>query len=617
MAAKNLNNITVVKPSSFNFLLTGIVLTTIYFNTEFTDPFNSAKLIIIMVTASWLLGHIINFYLKNDNRVFVKDLQILGIPLAFMVFMAVSLIYTDVFIVGLMGDTQRRNGFLSYLAFIIIFIYTYRAISFGYALKFLNTAVLLGFILSVYGVMQIMGRDFVSWNNPYNAMIVTLGNPNFASSLLAILALVSISTIFIKDRSFFYKIIAIVGVAMSFFCIIESQSRQGLLVLFFGITIYLNLYVFTNKKKFVYVITPLSVVFSLLVFLGMLQKGPLTSYLYKDSVSVRGFYWRAALEMIRDFPLTGVGLDSYGSYFKQFRSVEYPLRYGFEITSSNAHNTVLQLFSTAGIFVGSSYVAILLLIAVAGVRTVVKTTGNEQRIILGLLVAWFGFQSQSLISIDNIGIAVWGWIIGGAILGLSRIETKDTSYVAIKNKSNFKKTADINVFQTLISSSFLIPALILSLNCYRFETDSYLLKSLNNAQSKEYVDEIISINTKIVSNPISDPYYKFQAALALVDNQLLPEAYSQINKLSESDPRNLEYLRWRSLYAFEMNNYVDAIQIRNQIALLDPWNAQNYLELGILYKKTGNIEKMEEIKKKILSFASLDYTAEQARIELM
>lgn len=616
MALKNSSVPTVIKSSSFNFMLTGVALTTIYFNTKFTDPFNSAKLIVIIVTASWLLGHIINFYLKNDRRIFIKDVQILGIPLAFMAFMAISLIFTDIFIVGLMGDTQRRNGFLSYLALIIIFIYTYRAISFGYAIKILNTAVLLGFILSAYGVMQIMGRDFVSWNNPYNAMIVTLGNPNFASSLLAILALVSISTLFIKDRSFFYKIIATVGVVMSIYCIIESQSRQGLLVLFFGMTIYLNLYVFINKKKFVYVVTPLSVITSLLVVLGMLQKGPLTSYLYKDSVSVRGFYWRAALEMIRDFPLTGVGLDSYGSYFKQFRAVEYPLKYGFEITSSNAHNTILQLFSTAGIFVGSSYVAIILLIAVVGVRTVVTSSGSEQRIILGLLIAWFGFQSQSLISIDNIGIAVWGWLFGGAILGLSRVETKDASYNATKNKPNIKKTADINIFQTLISSSILILSLFISLNCYRFETDSYLLKSLNNAQPKEYVNQIIVVNGKLVSNPIIDPYYKFQAALALVDNQLLPEASSQINKLSESDPRNLEYLRWRAVYSVEMNNMVDAIQIRNQIALLDPWNAQNYFELGVLYKKTGNIQKMQEMKYKILSFASLNDLAEQVRREL-
>lgn len=616
MTDKNSSKVTVIKSSSFNFMLTGIVLTTVYFNTKFTDPFNTAKLIIVMITAGWLLGHIVNFYIKNDHRIFIKDLKLLSIPVAFIVFMAISLMHTDVYIVGLIGDTQRRNGFLSYLAFVIIFIYTYRAINFGYALKIFNTAIFVGFILSIYGVMQIMGRDFVSWNNPYNAMISTVGNPNFASSLLAILGLISISSIFIKGRNLVYRIIATLGTVISIFCIIQSQSRQGLLVLFFGLLIYLNLFIFTNKKKLFYVFTSLSVISSLFVVLGMLQKGPLTYFLYKDSVSVRGFYWRAALEMFKDSPFTGVGLDSYGSYFKQVREVAYPLRYGFDITSSNAHNTFLQLFATAGIFVGLIYVTLIVLIAIIGVQTLLRTTGNEQKIILGLLAAWFGFQSQSLISIDNIGIAAWNWLLGGAIVGLSRVVKKDPSYAANIDKSVSKKDVNINIFQPFVSILFLLPILLISTNLYKFEMDSYEIRYFNNVQSEVSANQIKALNNKLLSNPLVDPYYKFQSALALVDNRFLLEASKQINELSRSDPRNLEYLRWLSVYAVEINNLENAIQIRKQIAVLDPWNAQNYLQLGILYKKTGNVQKMAEMRDKISSFAANNYTADQARTEL-
>jgi hypothetical protein len=35
---------------------------------------------------------------------------------------------------------------------------------------------------------------------------------------------------------------------------------------------------------------------------GMLQIGPLEKFLYKPSVSVRGYYWRAGLEMFKDYP---------------------------------------------------------------------------------------------------------------------------------------------------------------------------------------------------------------------------------------------------------------------------------------------------------------------------
>ena len=96
----------------------------------------------------------------------------------------------------------------------------------------------------------------------------------------------------------------------------------------------------------------------------MLQIGPLAQYLYKDSVSVRGFYWRAGMKMFWENPLFGVGLDRYGAYFKEFREVNYPLRYGYEITSSNAHNTLIQIFATGGVMVGISYLCVLILILV-------------------------------------------------------------------------------------------------------------------------------------------------------------------------------------------------------------------------------------------------------------
>ena len=36
--------------------------------------------------------------------------------------------------------------------------------------------------------MQISGIDFVTWNNQYNAVISTVGNPNFAAAIMAIIA---------------------------------------------------------------------------------------------------------------------------------------------------------------------------------------------------------------------------------------------------------------------------------------------------------------------------------------------------------------------------------------------------------------------------------------------
>jgi tetratricopeptide (TPR) repeat protein len=60
----------------------------------------------------------------------------------------------------------------------------------------------------------------------------------------------------------------------------------------------------------------------------------------------------------------------------------------------------------------------------------------------------------------------------------------------------------------------------------------------------------------------------------------------------------------------------EAVYYREKIVQLDPWNAKNYLALGKYYKQQGDLDKSKEMLEKILSFASTNQIADQAKIEL-
>jgi tetratricopeptide (TPR) repeat protein len=47
----------------------------------------------------------------------------------------------------------------------------------------------------------------------------------------------------------------------------------------------------------------------------------------------------------------------------------------------------------------------------------------------------------------------------------------------------------------------------------------------------------------------------------------------------------------------------NAISVRNKIVNIDPWNADNYFKLLVLYKSSGDMVNANEIKNKILNFA--------------
>jgi hypothetical protein len=309
--------------------------------------------------------------------------------------------------------------------------------------------------------------------------------------------------------------------------------------------------------------------------------------------------------MFLNNPIKGVGVDRYGSYFKEFREAAYPLRYGYEITSSNAHNIYIQLFATAGIFVGLIYLLLNLYIFRQGVLLVLSLDSENQKISLILLSAWVGFQAQSIISIDNIGLSIWGWVLGGSILALKQRTSGGLGADLDKNlNKRSNNLVKINIFQPAVSTAALIPAIIFSTYIYKAETDSFNMRSYSSnagsgptAITPEYVN-------KVLNNPFAEPYLKFKAAIFLFESGNLSLAKSEVLELLKSDPRNLEFLNAMVFFSEQDKDFSQSILYRETIKIYDPWNAKNLLELAKLYKLTGAEVKLKKTADEILSFAS-------------
>lgn len=582
---------------SVNLLLIGLIATTLYFNTKANDPFNTHKLILVLLLSSWLLGKIFAHYQRSTPKKFSIDSLVISLLVFFLFLQMISLINGDSFVVGLIGDTQRRNGLLLYFALSIILLYTFINFDFFNSIQFIKISLLIGLILVAYGILQVSGKDFVAWVNPHNSMIGTVGNPNFASSLLAIIFLLASSVFLIKSIRILYRVVSIPIIVLAPWLIYRSNSRQGLIVIGIGILMFVSLYSLSNFRKFRFVTPSISLIFLIFAILGMLQKGPLAYFLYKDSVSVRGFYWKAALNMVANYPWTGVGLDNYGSYFKEFRDPQYPLRYGYEITSSNAHNTYLQLFATGGVPLGLAYCAIIVLIVIMGLKNIKQASGDQRTLSIVLFSVWTGYQSQSIISIDNIGIAIWGWILGGAILALNRNGFDKN----LSNGKHSKKQAP-EMFQILISIACIAPSLFISILLHRQEADLFVAKS---ALMQNPINQNLAlVNAQnVLDNKLSDPYYKYESALILNKIGKTDLAESQVDQILLENPRNLVILNWVVENEVRKGNYNGALTRTKQIEIYDPWNVKNLLSMGELYKFLGQTSAMEDIRLKINAIA--------------
>jgi O-antigen ligase len=593
------------------WLVAGLAITTLYFQTNLADPFNSPKMWIIILLASWLAGYVFSF------RKLIKEIIVLRNLTLIVGFFAVSslvvTLLSDFKYVAIFGDTQRRNGFLTYLSLSIIMISAALFFRVFNASRIYITTYFIGVITLVYAILQSSGRDFVNWNNPYNSIIGTVGNPNFAAAVMAIIGVLLFSLVFNSDFHKFYRFSGLIITGLLYLVIFLSDARQGLLALTLGIVVFLIIYLFNKSKSLGIAASGVGFFAFIFALLGMLQMGPLERFLYKPSVSVRGYYWRAGFEMLQDKPLIGVGMDRYGAYFKEVREVGYPLAYGFDITSSNAHNTFIQFFATGGIFLGISYLLLNLFIFKRALGGLKQATGNKKYLLAGIFSAWIAFHAQSLVSIDNIGIAIWGWLLGGAIIGISISLTSDEN----ADRGYFvSKVGSIDLSRAFVSGLLGLMAVIMVSMLYRGENATFKARTNFNIEDPATKTLFYNSQKEVINNYFSDPSYALSSAIYLARGGFLDEGLAALDEIYANDPRNLEALNALILISEQLGKNNEAVNYRLTMAELDPWNAKNYLGLGKIYKILGDSEKSRDMLEKIMSFAPDTEEAKQANLEL-
>jgi hypothetical protein len=594
-----------------------LFLVTIYFNSTVQDPFNAPKFWVLLIGAAWLFGYLISYLRENINNIEREIKKSIVLVTIFISFSTISMVMAKNNFVALLGDNMRKNGYLTYLSLSIIFLVTVLYVRNNNLVKLYKFMLLSALAVGGYGLLQMTGNDFINWSSSGMALFSTMGNSNFAGSLMAILATITLGGSYIYRNSVVLSGISIIAFVILVITIFPTNARQGLLLLFFGISYLIIVKIYNFNPRIGRIALLISFVGLFVSILGMLQIGPLSNLLYKGSVSVRGFYWRAGIEMFQNNILFGVGLDNYGSFFKQYREVGYPVKYGYSLTSTNAHNVFIQQFATGGIFVGISYILITLFVFWSGVKSLQRFKGEARTKLAVFFIAWLAFQGQSMISIDNIGISIWGWVLAGVIVGLS-LENSESHLPNEKSKEGrqFKKQ-EINMLQPITSIVFTVLTIILVVFLYRGESSIFKLRASYNPAIPAQKTIVYNFANETINAPLIDLQYKVIAATFLHGMDYKQEAVSLLEKLNTEDPYNLDAITALSSY-YEMSGEVPkAISMREKLAVLDPWNAENYLQMAFDYKFIGDKINQQLYLDKALSIDSSNPKLISAQAELV
>jgi O-antigen ligase len=400
------------------------------------DPVNLPKLLVLGILGTIALG------LTMSDLRFVKSKKsriLLVVLILFVTQLLLALIFSpDDFSFHFYGTPNRNTGFLAYLFLSFVLFASAASASIELLKKFAYSLMGVGAFLGLYGLGQWRGTDFFDYVNAYGSNVFgTFGNPNFQSAFMGITAAVSLtwatlSQLKLAQRMGFFALcfIAILNVYFS--------SEQGYLNFLAGFLAAVLVYLFTKKKLILaWTGLALSGLGGLLVMAGILNNGPLADLLYKSSLQARGFYWRAAINMMIERPFFGVGLDGFGNWYRRSRP-QSAIEVNASVVSDTAHNIPLDIGSGGGIPLLTLYLMILGL-ALNAIVKVIKRSQDFDPIFASIVAAWVAYQAQSVISINQLGLGVWGWSLTGLLIGYELNTRGESSESQVKSSGKASK----------------------------------------------------------------------------------------------------------------------------------------------------------------------------------
>jgi hypothetical protein len=281
----------------------------------------------------------------------------------------------------------------------------------------LGALITVGLILGIYGILQSKGYDFYEFDNSYGSNVFgSFGNPNFQSAFMGITAATSLTLAIFGSFKIVTKVtFGLISVLAIY--VVSISSQQGFLSFSAGFAAGFIIFLF-KKNHLVLGWTFIGIFISSVVtiLLGILNQGPLAEVIYKSSLQARGFYWRGAINMILNHPFFGVGMDGFGDWYRRSRTEEIASVNGSTIVADTAHSIPLDIGASGGLPLLLLYLAFVGL-ALSSILRVIKRKSEFDVLFAALVSAWVAYQAQSLISINQLGIGVWGWTLTGFLIG--------------------------------------------------------------------------------------------------------------------------------------------------------------------------------------------------------
>ncbi len=520
------------------------------------DPISVPKMTVLATVSFAVLGICIVSNLKELINA-SKSFSIL--TLLFMISMLIPIFASGSNIAQqFWGAFGRNTGFLTYFSLAILTWAASNTSSHLFGDKVVKSLTVTSIIITMYCIIQIGGYDPIDWS--LMDTFATLGNINFLSAFLGLSSTTALAILMSKKTTSIWRSFSALLVLSGLPIIWSTGSIQGLMM--FALGAYLVFFFFFRSllktKVFVWLYLSTGAIGTYFGLRGLRNEGPLASFLFQTSVTFREDYMHAGWKMMTMKPWTGVGLDSYGDWYRQVRGEISTLRTDPERVSNSAHNIFLDLASGGGVLVVLLYLSFYVFCFFQCIKYIRRTSVFDP-IFVALFSSWCAYSLQALISINQIGVGVWGALLLGALVRYTRLKSDDLSG---QEKRKVKTGSKENNFVlpakvALVSYLFGVLGFIAAFPALKIDSDFSKASTLELSRS-------------VASSNLARSLYKELTLEKYMQASRYDEAKSLAMEIVEKHPRS--FYAWRMLSLLP-NSSVTEIQIaKTKAKELDPFN---------------------------------------------
>jgi hypothetical protein len=202
-------------------------------------------------------------------------------------------------------------------------------------------------------------------------------------------------------------------------------------------------------------------------------------------------------------------------------------------------------------------------------------SGENRLLVSAVFGAWLAFLLQSLFSIDQLGLTVWGWVIGGLVIGVSYAPKARPAANKVKGRA-VKQQDAAGAMLPLTAATVLGMGAILWVSS-PLSYDSGIRNAVSYSVDNTQTSQVTAVTQAVLAavDGAQDPYWRTQAIGKLYAISAVDEGIKLAEESAQMFPNDMQIWNLVAIAYEQTGRAKLAVPARQRTVELDPLNTDN------------------------------------------